>query len=66
MVCGDVLKKLRGDKTQAEIAREIGISKSAWAMYETDSRTPRDEVKIKIADYFNVPVQEIFFRSFKH
>lgn len=66
MACGAILKKLRGNKTQSEIAHEIGISKSAWAMYEQDCRTPRDEVKIKIADYFRVPVQEIFFKNQVH
>lgn len=59
--CGETLKKLRGDRTQKLIAEDLGISKSAWAMYENDERIPRDDVKIKIANYFQKSVQEIFF-----
>ena len=55
------LRKLRGDKTQAYIAKQLGISPSSWAMYENGDRIPRDEVKVQIAAYFNKTVQEIFF-----
>lgn len=58
---GEKLKKLRGRKTQEVIAREIGITSSSWAMYERNERIPRDEVKIKIANFFGVSVQELFF-----
>lgn len=58
---GEKLKELRGDKSQETIANEIGITKSSWAMYERGERTPRDEIKIRIANYFNESVQEIFF-----
>lgn len=61
MYCGEMLKLLRGEKTQEEIARAIGITKSSWAMYERGERTPRDEVKVQIAQYFGKTVQEIFF-----
>lgn len=55
------LKKLRNDKTQAEVAAAVGISSSAYAMYETGQRIPRDDVKIKIAEYFKTSVAYIFF-----
>nr|DAQ28874.1 MAG TPA: helix-turn-helix domain protein [Caudoviricetes sp.] len=61
MPMSDMLKKLRGDATQETVARAVGVTKSAWAMYERGERVPRDEVKIKIAEYFNRTVQEIFF-----
>jgi len=60
MSFGKTLRNLRGDRTQDEIAREIGITKSSWAMYEREERVPRDEVKIQIANYFNVSVQSLF------
>ncbi len=66
MSYGAVLKNLRGDKTQAFIAGELGITKSSWAMYERNERIPRDEIKIKIAQYFGKSVQEIFFGSREH
>lgn len=56
-----VLKRLRGERSQDEIARQIGITKSSWAMYERGERIPRDEIKIKIANFFGKSVQEIFF-----
>ena len=58
---GEVLKELRGQRTQEEIAKEIGITQSSWAMYERNERRPRDEVKVKIARYFHKTVEEIFF-----
>ena len=66
MPFGEKLKELRGTRSQDEIAREIGITKSSWAMYERNERVPRDEVKIRIADYFHKSVQEIFFGSNEH
>lgn len=48
---GTILRKLRGDRTQEEIAAALGITKSSWAMYERDERVPRDEVKIRIAKF---------------
>lgn len=33
---GMILRKLRGDRTQEEIAAILGITKSSWAMYERD------------------------------
>lgn len=61
--CGPVLRELRGTKTIRAIATELGISPSAWAMYENGERTPRDDLKMRIARYFNKTVQEIFYRS---
>lgn len=58
---GRILVQLRGVKTQETVARDVGISVSALAMYETEKRVPRDEIKIKLADYYNRSVQEIFF-----
>lgn len=66
MYFGNNLRALRGDKTQDEIAKDIGITRSSWAMYEREERIPRDEVKIRIAQYFGKTVQEIFFAKVEH
>ena len=55
------LRELRGDMSQNEVAVALGISKSAWAMYERGERSPRDEIKVRIANFFGKSVQEIFF-----
>lgn len=66
MAFGEKLRELRGNKSQEEVSREIGITKSSWAMYERNERVPRDEIKIRIAKYFKKTVQEIFFGQDEH
>lgn len=60
---GNELKKLRGNKTQEEIADAIGVSSAAIGMYERGERIPRDEIKVKLASYFNASVESIFFTT---
>ena len=55
------LVKLRGTRTQEEIANAIGISISAIGMYETGQRVPRDEIKVKLANFYNVSIESLFF-----
>ena len=52
---------LRGSKTQAEVAQAIGVTPSAYSMYENGERVPRDEIKKKIAEYYKKSVATIFF-----
>ena len=66
MSVGEKLKTLRGERTQDEVSTSLGITKSAYAMYERDERTPRDEVKVRIANYFGMSVQDLFFENFEH
>ena len=54
------LIELRGDRTQSQVAKAIGISTSAYGMYEIGKRIPCDEIKIKIAKYYKTSVQYIF------
>ena len=63
LAIGEKLKELRGDKSQKTVSEDIGVLQSTYCMYETGQRTPSDEVKIKIANYFGKTVQEIFFAS---
>jgi putative transcriptional regulator len=58
---GRKLVQLRGNKTREEVAADLKISCSALGMYEQGNRIPRDEIKIRIASYYNKTVQEIFF-----
>lgn len=60
---GDKLTKLRGNKPQETVARAVGISISALSMYENGQRIPRDEIKIRLAEYYNVSVQSLFFAN---
>lgn len=60
-VIGKRLKELRGGKTINEEAKSIGISPSAFSMYENGERIPRDEIKVKLAKKYNRSVESIFF-----
>lgn len=58
---GDRLLKLRGERRREEVAAAVGISSSALGMYEQGNRIPRDEIKVRLAKYYSVSVQELFF-----
>lgn len=55
------LTELRGTRTQEEVAKAVGISSSALSMYENGERIPRDNIKIRLADYYKKPIHKIFF-----
>lgn len=58
---GNKLVELRGNKTQDEVAKTIGISASALSMYERGERIPRDNIKIRISEYYKKPIHKIFY-----
>lgn len=57
------LLSLRNGVPRDMVASELGISVSALAMYEQGNRIPRDEIKLKLAQYYNKSVQDIFFED---
>ena len=63
---GQRLITLRGDRTQDEVAKALGISKSALCMYESGERIPRDAIKVRIARFYNRSVPFIFFNPKDH
>lgn len=60
---GKRLIELRGDRPQREIAAKVGISLSTLGMYERGERIPRDEIKIRLAKFYNRTVDDIFFNQ---
>lgn len=62
------LNELRKQKglTQKQLANILGISESAIAMYETGDRIPSLLTAKKIAKFFDVKVEEIFFGKQNH
>ncbi|HDR8171077.1 TPA: helix-turn-helix transcriptional regulator [Bacillus thuringiensis] len=60
------LINLRNEKSREEVARAVGISVSTLQMYENGQRIPRDNIKIKLANFYGVTVQIIFFDSEQH
>ncbi len=62
-VIGQRLAILRGQTPQITVAKAVGISVSALSMYENGIRIPRDEVKVRIAEYYKKSIQDIFFAN---
>lgn len=54
------LIELRGNRSQEEVAKALGISISALSMYEQGNRIPRDEIKIRMASYYNISLDALF------
>ena len=48
------IKELRGDRTQQQLADELGISRASVNYYENGTRTPDVEILAKIAEKFKV------------
>lgn len=61
MTIAERLIKARGDRRRKDVAAAVGVSVSAIAMYENGERVPRDETKIKLANYYKTTVQKLFF-----
>jgi len=60
----DVLKEVRkaAKKTQIQVANMLGVTQAAYAMYENGSRSPTNDMLIKLADYFGVSVDYLLGR----
>lgn len=60
---GSRLKELREKENmrQDELAKAIGVSFSAYSKYEIGERIPRDEIKVRIAEFYKKTVQSIFY-----
>ena len=65
MDIGPRIKSLREKKNlaQFELATILKISNSTLSQYETGARTPSDDIKIAIANYFDVSVDYLLGRD---
>ncbi|WP_027084858.1 helix-turn-helix domain-containing protein [Cohnella panacarvi] len=61
MTMGDRLRALRLQKkiSQGEVARYIGITRSAYSHYEINNRQPVYDTLIKLSAYFDVSLDYI-------
>ena len=60
MTVAERLIELRGNQSREQVAAAINVSVSAISMYENGQRIPRDEIKVRLADYYGTTVQDIF------
>lgn len=65
MQIGAKLKELRiaENLTQEQLAKNLNISRVSYTRYETDKVRPDYETLIKIADYYDISLDEIFDRK---
>lgn len=61
MSIGDRLRYARGDRSQAEVAEAVGLTTMAISKLETDQMKPSYETMQKLARYFGLSVDRLFF-----
>lgn len=57
------LRQLRGNRSQREVAQALGVTRSAYSMYEIGARTPDEALIVRIADYFQVTTDYLLGRT---
>ena len=62
-IAGGKLRELRGIRTRTGVAKELCLPYSTLQSYEDGTRTPPGRIKKKLADYYGVTVDSIFFPS---
>lgn len=55
------IRNIRGNASKKEFADTLNLSISAVSLYESGKRIPKDDIKIRIAQYAHKSVEEIFF-----
>ena len=57
------IKAARAEKgcSVSELEKDCHVTDYAIQMYECGQRIPRDSIKIAMADYFGMTVQDLFF-----
>ncbi len=67
MILGQRIKHLREQNglSQIELAQKLNISNSTLSQYESGTRAPSDDIKLKLASYFQVTVDYLLGASTK-
>ena len=58
---GKRLRELRGIRTRTGVVRQLGISYSLLSFYERGDRFPSEENQKKLANYYGVSVDDLFY-----
>jgi putative transcriptional regulator len=62
----NLLIALRGNKSRAEVAKDLGITPQGLGMIERGVRTPRIKLMAKFALYYDKTVDDLFFYTLGH
>jgi len=59
------IRRLREEKRQTKryVAKQLGVSYSCLCKIEYGLLTPGDDLKIRLSEYFAVPVGKLFFEE---
>lgn len=62
---GERIKELRCEKglSQLEFSNKLNVSNTTLSMYESNKRIPSDDIKEKIANYFDVSIDYLMCRT---
>jgi DNA-binding XRE family transcriptional regulator len=52
--------------SQTDVAKDLGVPITTYHAWEVGQNVPRDDMKVKIADYYGRSVQFIFFKRIAH
>jgi transcriptional regulator with XRE-family HTH domain len=63
VLLGKRLKKLRGKRTQQEIANMLNIARARYSHYENEHVQPDNELLQKMADIYNVSIDYLVGRT---
>lgn len=58
---GKRLRELRGSRTLDDVAKALNVTPMAVSLWERGERIPSDDIKIKIAAFYQESVTAIFF-----
>jgi putative transcriptional regulator len=54
------LRFFNGEMTQKELAKKVGVTRQTMAAIESAKYSPSLELAFKIAQVFNLPLEEVF------
>ncbi|WP_416348890.1 helix-turn-helix transcriptional regulator [Listeria seeligeri] len=57
------LVKLRGKRSRQDVSKDLGVTPQMLGAIERGDRTPSLNLANKIANYYNVPIEDIFFNN---
>ena len=62
----NLLKDLRGKKSQIEMAKKYNVSQQCWQSWEVGRTTPDNSIMLQMEKDFDIPMEIIFFDSFNY
>lgn len=62
----NLLKLLRGNKSQNEMAEKYKVSQQAWSKWESGCTVPDNKTMLLMEKDYGIPMEVIFFDSFNY